>query len=187
MAHARTTDARNARLAPPVINFATATDPKPRRKTKVCELTQLRDALPFFKKGRGDQPTSWWNVTPTGDYATDLETGRAYARDFLPLLTFNAGASSLATIISDMAKAGRDPEKNPKDWRGIDNVALGFMMQIGDSLQSAIVGIGIATAAIQTPESDLGIKFVEQVENGNLLRGSRRSTLSHDPNASVFS
>ncbi|SNS36778.1 hypothetical protein SAMN05216374_1002 [Tardiphaga sp. OK246] len=171
----------------PIIDFAGQTAiPKPRRKAKDSELQQLRDALPFFKNGQGAEPTSWWNVTPTGDYATDLATGQAYARDFLPMLMFNAGASSLATIISDMAKAGRDPGKTPKTSRGIDNIALGFMMQIGDCLQSVIVGIAIAAAAIKQPESDLSAKFVEQLENGNLLRGASRSTLFHDPNASIF-
>jgi hypothetical protein len=167
-------------------NFATAAASKPRRKAGPSELTQLRDALPFFKKGRGAEPTSWWNVTPTGDYATDLATGRGYARDFMPMLMFNAGASALGTIISDMAMAGRDQAKNPKEWRGIDNVALGFMMQIGDSLQSAVVGLAIAGTAIKQPETDLGAKFVEQLESGDLLRGASRSTLFHNPSASIF-
>ena len=142
--------------------------------------------LSFFKKGRGKVATSWWNVTPSGDYAADLETGKSHARAFLPMLSFNAGASDLGTIVSDMAKAGRDPVKNPKDWRGIDNVALGFLMGIGGSLQSAIAGIGLAAVAIEKPEGDLGPKFVKLVKSGNILTPLRRNTLFHDPGANIF-
>jgi hypothetical protein len=150
------------------------------------EATALRDALPFFKKGRGKIATSWWNVTPSGNYAADLETGMEYARAFLPMLQFNAGASDLAAIVSDMAKAGRDPANNPKDWRGIDAVAFGFMMEIGGSLQAAVASIAIAATAIKNPTSDFGPKFLEVVEAGNAMCGLNRSTLFHNPTASII-
>ena len=154
---------------------------KPDAKT----ATAIRDALPFFKKGRGKVATSWWNVTPTGKYAADLETGIAYAKAFLPLMTFNAGATELACIVSHMAIAGREPARTVA-WRGIDNIALGFLMGIGGSLQSAIACIGLAAVAIKKPEGDLGPKFVKLVESGNALDPMRRSTLFHDPNANIF-
>jgi hypothetical protein len=150
------------------------------------EATALRDALPFFNKGRGKVATSWWNVTPSGNYSADLETGKEYARAFLPLMKYNAGPSTLGAIVSDMAKAGRDPANNPKDWRGIDAVALGFMMEIGGSLQASIVGMVVAAVAIEKPDSDLGPKFVELVKSGEALRGLNRSTLFHNPNACIF-
>jgi hypothetical protein len=159
---------------------------KAKNSTKTNDATALRDALPFFKKGRGKVAASWWNVTPTGNYSADLETGKDYARAFLPLMIFNAGPSTLGAIISEMAKAGRDPANNPKDWRGIDAVALGFMMEIGGSLQSAMVGIAIAACAIEQPASDLGPKFVALVKNGDALRGLNRSTLFHNPNACIL-
>jgi len=156
------------------------------KKPAAESATALRDALPFFKKGRGKVATSWWHVTPSGNYAADLETGMAYAKAFLPMLAFNAGASNLGAIVSDMAKAGRDPVKTFKDWRSIDSIALGFMMGIGGSLQSAIACIGLAAVAIEKPEGDLGPKFVKLVESGNALDPMRRSTLFHDPNANIF-
>ena len=167
----------------------------PRRPaSKIClaktkaknEAIALRDALPFFRKGRGKVETSWWNVTPSGDYAADLETGKKYARAFLPMLSFNAGASDLGIIVSDMAKAGRDLANNPKEWRGIDAVALGFMMEIGGSLQAAMVSVTIAATAIKNPTFDLGKKFLEVVEAGNALKSLNRSTLFHNPTASIF-
>lgn len=150
------------------------------------EAIALHNALPFFKKGRGKVATSWWNVTPSGNYSADLETGKSYAHAFLPLLSFNAGASDLAVIVSDMAKAGRDLANNPKEWRGIDAVALGFMMEIGGSLQAAMASIAIGAAAIKAPASDLGGKFVEMVESGKALRSLNRNTMFHKPTAHIL-
>ena len=156
------------------------------KKPAAETLEEMRDALPFFKKGRGKVETSWWNVTPSGNYATDLETGMAYAEAFLPLMAYNSGASALGTIVSHMAIAGRKPSR-VKAWRGIDNVALGFLLGIGGILQSAIGGVAIATVAIEDgPKSDLGEKFVALVKSGEPFRPLRRSTLLHDPNANIF-
>jgi hypothetical protein len=35
--------------------------------------------------------SSWWNVTPSGGYSADLETGKEHARAFLTMMVFNAG------------------------------------------------------------------------------------------------
>jgi hypothetical protein len=150
------------------------------------EAMAMRDALPFFRKGHGKVETSWWDVAPSGDYAADLKTGKEYARAFLPMLSFNAGASDLGVIVSDMAKAGRDLANNPKERRGIDDIALGFMMEIGGSLQAAIASFSIAATAIKYPASDLGEKFLAVVEAGNELKSLNRSTLFHNPTANIF-
>jgi hypothetical protein len=161
--------------------------PKKRRQTKPKnELDAIRDALPFFRKGRGKVDTSWWNVTPSGNYVADLETGKKYARQFFPMLTFNAGASTLGVIVSDMAKAGRDLAKDPKQHRGIDAIALGFLMEIGGRLQSAIAGIAIAAVAIEKPDSSLGPDFLKLVKAGDVFNSLNRSTFFHNPNASIF-
>lgn len=174
---------RTEEAAQPAINFAEAIS-KHRAKGK-SDAIATRDALPFFKKGRRKVATTWWNVTPSGDYVADLETGKAYARAFLPMLAFNAGASDLGCIVSHMAIAGRD-NANVKNWRGIDAIALGFMLEIGGALQSAIVGMSIATVAIDRKSSDLGAKFVELMNSGNALHGLNRSTLFHDPGSMIL-
>ena len=69
---------------------------------------------------------------------------------------------------------------------GIDAVALGFMMEIGGSLQASIVGMAVAACAIEQPGSDLGPKFVELVKSGTALHGLNRSTLFHNPNACIL-
>lgn len=156
---------------------------------KPVDLITLRDALPFFRSGRGKIETSWWNVTPSGDYTADLETGKAYARAFLPMMTFNAGASTLGCIVSHMAKAGRDPAKNTSKHRDIDNVALGFLIEIGNSLSAAIGSIALATVAMKQPSSDLAANFVKMVDSGSvltMLQMQSRSSLYHDPGETIF-
>lgn len=167
------TATQTASTSSPVINFATA--PPSQERT----LAERQSALPFFRKGRGKVGASWWNVAPTGDYGRDITTGRAYARDFLPLMSFNAGAATLGWIVCDMAK-------NSDADRGIDTIALGFMMEIGSSLQSAIAGLAIAACAIEDPDSDLGPGLAALIKNGAVLRGMSRSTLNHEPGASIF-
>ena len=156
------------------------------KQAAMREHAATRDGLPFFKKGRGKVKTSWWNVTPSGDYGADLETGMAYAKAFLPMMMYNSGASDLGVIVSHMALSGRDRSKTPKDWCGIDNVALGFLMGIGGSLQAAMGGVAIAAAAIKHPEGTLGPDFLKLVEAGNAFNPLRRNTLFHDPNANIF-
>ena len=156
---------------------------KPKAKN---EAIAMRDALPFFRKGRGKVETSWWNVTPSGNYAADLKTGGEYARAFLPMLSFNAGASDLGVIVSDMAKAGRNLANNPKEHRGIDAVALGFMIEIGGSMQAAMASVAIAVTAIKSPTSDLGERFLKMFEAGNAFRSLNRSTPFHNPTANIF-
>jgi hypothetical protein len=158
---------------------------KNKAKTK-SDAIAIRNALPFFKEGRGKVATSWWNVTPSGDYSADLETGKAYARSFLPMLTFNAGASDLACIVSGMAIAARATNQNLREWRGVDAIALGFMMEIGAALQSAIVSISIAAVAIDRNDAALGAKLVNLVKSGNALNGLDRSSLFHDPGACII-
>jgi hypothetical protein len=59
-------------------------------------------------------------------------------------------------------------------------------MEIGGSLQAAVASIAIAASAIKNPTSDLGTKFLEVVEAGNALQSLNRSTLFHNPTASIF-
>jgi hypothetical protein len=156
------------------------------KHTQIDSLEATRNALPFFRKGNHTVAASWWTVTPSGDYAEDLKTGKAFAKAFLPMLTYNGGAAALGWIVSDMAIAGRKMVGSAKEYHGIDAVAVGFMLAIGGTLQSAIGGLAIAACAIEKPGSDLGPKFVELVKNGAVLHGLNRNTLLHNPNACII-
>jgi hypothetical protein len=46
------------------------------KPNKPYDFEAIRNGLPFFKKGHRMVQASWWNVTPSGDYAADLKTGR---------------------------------------------------------------------------------------------------------------
>ena len=71
----------------------------------------MRDALPFFRKGKRGEESSWWNVTPSGGYSADLETGKEHAHAFLPMMVFNAGHRDpsvyRSTKVSSKAKSRR--------------------------------------------------------------------------------
>jgi hypothetical protein len=157
------------------------------KPNKPDTLEATRDALPFFRKGNRTVKASWWNVTPSGDYAADLATGQAYAQDFLPMLSFNGGAAALGWIVSDMAIAGQSIAGSAKDWHGVDAVAAGFMLAIGASFQSAIGVIAVAAVAIEMPKSDLGAKVVNLVRGGHALSPLQRSTLYHNPGDRIIS
>jgi hypothetical protein len=64
--------------------------------------------MPFFDQATGNS----WNVTLTGDYGKDCETGTAYAIEFLRSCDGTVGWSSLlspiiAGMIAAAARSGR--------------------------------------------------------------------------------
>ncbi|WP_157158129.1 hypothetical protein [Bradyrhizobium genomosp. III] len=125
-------------------------------------------------------------MQPTGHYSADLKTGAEYARAFLPLLMFNAGASDLGMIVSHMALAGRRAESKTPDWRGVDDIALGFLMEIGGILQGLLGGVAVAASAIKHDNKKTAADFVSVVESGEIYKGLSRSTIFHDPHATIF-
>lgn len=159
---------------------------KSAREAKKSEAEKMRDALPFFRNRTRSSEASWWTISPSGNYSADLETGKRYARAFLPMMAYNCGASSLGTIVSHMALAGRQPESNSRNWRGIDAVALGFLLEIGGVLQGLLGGVAIASCAIKHKNKKLASDFVSVVENGSIFKGLTRATILHDPNATIF-
>lgn len=153
---------------------------------KVPAATALRNSLPFVKLNSAGEGggVNYWSVTPSGSYTKDLATGREYARAFLPMLAYNAGASELAAITSAMALAARHSAV-PK-WRGIDSVAMGFMMEICGILQGLMAGAAVAAWAIKGGKKAEGALFVAALESGALYKGLNRSTLLNDPNGLIF-
>lgn len=110
---------------------------KPAPKSKAAApkdpFIPARDALPFFRKG-GRAFGRWWNVTPTGDYRTDTDMGRIYARATLPLLQFDNGPSALCWIIKGMFEA-LGSRRGKEKWSGIES---GFLWGLAEYLISAL-------------------------------------------------
>jgi hypothetical protein len=84
--------------------------------------------LPFFNTDAG--PCTW-DVTPTGDYAADCETGRRYAIKFLRSCDGTVQwASLMGNITADMIRAGTNGTSangRPK----VNGIVIGFMSVIG--------------------------------------------------------
>ncbi|PDT74143.1 hypothetical protein CO675_27110 [Bradyrhizobium sp. C9] len=146
---------------------------------------KLRNELPFFLNGTQNREPCYWNVIPSGNYSQDLKTGGEYARAFLPMLMYNGGASDLGVIVDDMAKAARKLRPDSKG-RAIDAVALGFLLEIGGIIQGLIGATAISTAAIKSRDRKRCDDIVKLVESGEVFKGLHRSTLFHNPNASIF-
>jgi hypothetical protein len=89
-----------------------------------------RFPLPFFNA----EALCTWDVTPTGNYGDDCETGEAYAVEFLKSCDGTVGWSSLLTdIVKDMIGAGRAGTW-PDGGVRINGVVVGFMSRIGREL-----------------------------------------------------
>jgi hypothetical protein len=91
--------------------------------------------LPFFNM----EKLSTWDVTPTGDYWADCETGKAYAIEFLKSCDGTVGWSSLLQcIVGDMIRVGPSgafANGRPK----VNGIVIGFMSVISDAVTERIV------------------------------------------------
>ena len=118
-------------MSPQVINlsdYRPAPVAVPKRRKVQSQYEQYR--LPFFDAKR----LSTWAVEPTGDYSADVETGRAYAIEFLQSNDGTDGWTTLLTqIVCDMIGAG--PSGHWADGKAKTNgVVVGFMHTIGKAL-----------------------------------------------------
>jgi hypothetical protein len=84
--------------------------------------------LPFFNR----KALCVWDAPPTGNYAADCETGRAYAIEFLKSCDgTNGWRSLLPQIVMDMIRAGPTSKNSFPKASGI---VVGFMDTIAKAL-----------------------------------------------------
>jgi len=87
--------------------------------------------LPFFNA----KTRCTWNVTPTGNYGADFETGRAYAIEFLKSCDGTIGWSSLlSNIVADMIRAGPKGRVFADGHHSAGGIVIGFTSTIGEAL-----------------------------------------------------
>ncbi len=111
-----------------VVQLADYRKPPPKRAKRVKrESIYELYPLPFFNRKK-----RWtWDVTPTGNYTADCETGQAFAIDFLKSCEgTNGWASLLRSIVLDMISAGTDADGHPK----AKGIIAGFMGVIGSAV-----------------------------------------------------
>jgi hypothetical protein len=112
-----------------VVNIDDFRAPQPKQQSQYEDYP-----LPFFAAERH----STWTVKPTGDYAKDCETGRAYAVAFLESCDGTNGWSSLLQqIVADMVRAGpcgTFADGHPK----VNGIVIGFMGAIGRALAQSL-------------------------------------------------
>jgi hypothetical protein len=108
------------------------------------DLYAYRKKLPFFDRKRGTSAT-WWNVSPTGNYETDYQTGQEYAAAFWRVSgTTGCAGSDLGQILLAMHEPSR---KKSKRHNGLSGIEIGFIRGIGDIIDIMKV---IPALAVQT-------------------------------------
>jgi hypothetical protein len=106
--------------------------PPPSKDVKVESQFELYP-LPFFDAGRSEGPSTW-NVTPTGNYSADCETGRVFAIEFLKSCDKTCGwASLMPSITADMIRAGTTGSF-ANGYPRVNGIVIGFMRVIGSAL-----------------------------------------------------
>src|SRR5215471_9865972 len=94
-------------------------------------------ALPFVKLRANDQPLwrpeSYWNVRSNGEKRSDLELGRAYAREAIAAMKADRNTALISLILRDIinnavARAG-------KNGRGrLSHLVVGFVDEISQAV-----------------------------------------------------
>jgi hypothetical protein len=107
--------------------------------------------MPFFKRETHDS----WNVTPTGDYSKDCETGTRYALRFLETCDGTLGwSASLSSIIQDMIRKGPQGKTFADGDKSCGGLIVGFTSTIGK-----VLAIGLdarKTELISGAQTDFG-------------------------------
>jgi hypothetical protein len=109
-----------------VVQISDYLPPPPPPQKSLYELYPL----PFFNRDK----LSRWDVTPSGNYGADCETGERYAVELLKTYDGSVGWSSLlGQIVADMIRAGPTgtfANGEPK----VNGIVIGFMSIIGRAL-----------------------------------------------------
>jgi hypothetical protein len=114
----------------------------PPEKTKAKSQYE-RYPLPFFNRGK----RCTWDVTPSGNYSVDCDTGQAFAIEFLKSCDkTNGWASLMQSIVADMSSA-RLPDFGTAPLRGYLAPALDISTFLDGRAESHSV-------VTKTPRSD---------------------------------
>ena len=92
---------------------------------------EVTESFPFVRKSKRGRIESYWDVTPTGDYVRDSDTGSRFALAFMAAAhqTF-AGGSTIVPIIRDMMKA-ENTLTPPRGMTGFNGIVEGFLCTLG--------------------------------------------------------
>jgi hypothetical protein len=94
--------------------------------------------MPFFEPLKAGGINAW-NVTPSGNYTKDCETGCTFAIQFLKSCDRTYGWQSLLqTIVADMIRAGPSGSF-PNGYPKVNGVVIGFMSVIGSAVANSRV------------------------------------------------
>jgi hypothetical protein len=95
------------------------------------------EALPFVKLRDNDQPLwrpeSYWNVRSTGEKRSDLELGRAYAREAIAAMKADRNTALINLILQDIINNA--VARGGKNGRGrLSHLVVGFVDEISQAV-----------------------------------------------------
>jgi len=121
------------------------------RRAKLEHQYAYRNKLPFVAKAKSGSEF-WWNVTPSGEYEDDYQTGRAYAVAFWSICGGRPTCGiDLGQILFAMHELPRPRTKAYRRHNGLagslSGIEIGFIRTIVKSLDMAVgvpvlVGLG---------------------------------------------
>jgi hypothetical protein len=117
------------------------------RRAKLERQYAYRNKLPFVAKAKSGSEF-WWNVTPSGEYEADYQTGRAYAVAFWSICGGRPTCGiDLGQILFAMHERPRPRTKAYRRHDGLSGIEVGFIRTVGDIVDMAVgvpvlVGLG---------------------------------------------
>ncbi|MFL6797463.1 MAG: hypothetical protein ACJ8F3_08635 [Xanthobacteraceae bacterium] len=125
--------------------------PRKRRKSPKQKSCFELYPLPFFNR---KAPLSYWDVTPTGDYATDCAIGKAYAFQFLRTCDGTVGwRTLLGCIVADMIRAGTSGAF-ADGYSKVNGIVVGFMGTISTVLIHDYAGFSFHTSMLNLARAE---------------------------------
>ena len=120
------------------------------RRAKLERQYAYRDKLPFVARNKSSGEF-WWNVTPSGRYEADYQTGKAYAVAFWSICGGRPTCGiDLGQILFAMHERPRPRTKAYRRHNGLSGIETGFIRTIGEIVDLAVgvpvlVGLGPQT------------------------------------------
>jgi hypothetical protein len=117
------------------------------RRVKLERQYAYRNKLPFVAKAKSGSEF-WWNVTPSGEYEDDYQTGRAYAVAFWSICGGRPTCGiDLGQILFAMHELPRPRTKAYRRHDGLSGIEVGFIRTVGEIVDMAVgvpvlVGLG---------------------------------------------
>jgi hypothetical protein len=128
------------------------------RRANLERQYAYRDKLPFVARNKSGGEF-WWNLTPSGEYEADYQTGKAYAVAFWRICGGRPTCGiDLGEILFAMHERPRPRTKAYRRHNGLSGIEVGFIRTIGEAVAIAVgvpVLVGLGSKCLAKGKTDL--------------------------------